>query len=286
MASPVIDMHTHADFYALLQTDDAVLEKRRQAMGIGKNTPASLDVIKNKMDVAGIDRICLLPVDLTTIAGFLPVSNEEIARLVAMEPDRFIGFASVDPRREDSRAVLEKAFGELNLAGLKLHPTRQDFCPDDPAWNWIYELCQSYNRPVVMHTGLSYGGRGLMDPAHPLRLEAVLASHPDLRVCMAHCGWPFVREVAALLLKYPNAYTDTACLFFDSAPEFYAHVFGKEMEMTWVDRSLNRQIMFGSNYPRFEQIRMKWALEKLPLREQTRQRILGENALIFLGGEA
>ena len=132
----------------------------------------------------------------------------------------------------------------------------------------------------------SYGGKGLMEPAHPLRLEKVLAAYPDLRLCMAHCGWPFVREVAALLLKYPNAYTDTACLFFDSAPEFYNHVFGKEMEWTWVDRSLNRQIMFGSNYPRFEQIRMKWALEKFPVREETRRRILGDNARVFLGGEA
>ena len=91
-----------------------------------------------------------------------------------------------------------------------------------------------------------------------------------------------VKEAAAILLKYPNVYADTAFLYFDCAREFYKEVLEKEIPATWIDRSLRHQVMFGSNYPRFEQIRMAKALETLPFRESTIDLIKGQNALDFL----
>ena len=61
-------------------------------------------------------------------------------------------------------------------------------------------------------------------------------------------------------------------------------MFNKEFELTWIDRSLRHQVMFGSNNPRFEQIRMAHELDKLGLRESTLELIKGENAIEFLGG--
>ncbi len=54
--------------------------------------------------------------------------------------------------------------------------------------------------------------------------------------------------------------------------------------MTWIDRSLRHQVMFGSNNPRFEQIRMAQAIENLGFRESTLELIRGRNAVEFLGG--
>jgi hypothetical protein len=42
--------------------------------------------------------------------------------------------------------------------------------------------------------------------------------------------------------------------------------------------------MFGSNNPRFEQIRMAQAIENLGFRESTLELIRGRNAVEFLGG--
>ncbi len=282
--SPVTDMHTHGDFYKMTLHDDKTLAARRKAMGIDKNKPASLALIHRKMDVAGIDRAVVLPVDLPADKGFVSITNKEVAEIEAAS-DRLIGFASVDPNRKDAKEVLEQAFTDCKLKGLKLHPVRQAFNPEEERFSWIYQLCEKENKPIVFHCGLSYGGSGLMTQGHPLRLEPILARHPNLRISIAHCAWPYVKETAALLLKYPNAYTDTACLYFDSANEFFQHVFCREMEITWVDRSLRHQIMFGSNYPRFEQLRMKRALEHLPLRSSTLDRLFKENAATFLGGD-
>ena len=88
-----------------------------------------------------------------------------------------------------------------------------------------------------------------------------------------------------LMLKYGNVFADTACLYFDSAREFYDQVLTKDIPITWVDRGLRHQIMFGTNDPRLEAIRMKKALEALPLRPSTKELIMGGNALVFLGLE-
>jgi len=54
--------------------------------------------------------------------------------------------------------------------------------------------------------------------------------------------------------------------------------------VTWIDRSLRHQVMFGSNNPRFEQIRMADAITKIGLRDSTLELVKGLNAVEFLGG--
>ncbi|UUZ95185.1 amidohydrolase family protein [Paenibacillus sp. P25] len=201
--------------------------------------------------------------DLTAACGDTVVSNEEIKLLVDLAPERFIGFASVDPNRPDAVEVLEHAFRDLKLAGLKLHPSKQSFDPAGERLAPIYELCLAYDKPILFHAGLSWEPDALSEYSRPILFEKVAYRYPELRICLAHFGWPWVMETAALLLKYPNVYADTALLYFDSAREFYERVFTKDLELTWIDRSLRHQLLFGSNNPRFEQIRMLSSLGKL-----------------------
>jgi predicted TIM-barrel fold metal-dependent hydrolase len=58
----------------------------------------------------------------------------------------------------------------------------------------------------------------------------------------------------------------------------------RDIPITWIDRSLRHQVMFGSNNPRFEQIRMVQAMKELGFRESTLELIMGQNAIEFLGG--
>ena len=114
--------------------------------------------------------------------------------------------------------------------------------------------------------------------------EELAAARPKLKICLAHFGWPWCRETAMLMLKYTNVYTDTGALYFDNAKEFYTQMLTRDVPMTWIDRSLRHQVMFGSNNPRFEQIRMAHAIKELGFRESTLDLICGENAIEFLGG--
>ncbi len=280
-----IDMHVHPAFYEPINGDEKLEELRHQTLDIHKNGTAPLEHIFHQMQCAGLDFLCLLPEDYRTQQdGRALVSNEEIRDLVALAPDKFIGFASVDPYDPKAPERLQQAFAELNLCGLKLHPGRQHFYPSDQIAEPLYEICEKYDKPVIFHSGLSWEPDSLTKYCRPDVFEELAAAHPKLRMCLAHFGWPWCRETAMLMLQYPNVYTDTGALYFDCAREFYTQMLTKDVPVTWIDRSLRHQVMFGSNNPRFEQIRMAQALDMLGFRDSTLELIRGQNAADFLGG--
>lgn len=279
-----IDIHVHPAFYEAINKDKNKEEYRHNVLDIHKNGVASLQHIFNQMKCANLDKLVLLPEDYTSCAGDVVVSNYEIKTIIDLAPEKFIGFASIDPLRGDALEELEKAFKEYKLKGLKLHLGRIKMYPMDKKLKSIYELCIRYNKPIIFHSGFSWEPNSISKYTHPLEFEEVALNYPKLRICLAHFGWPWIKETSMLMLKYPNVYADTAILYFDSAREFFNQVFTKDIPITWIERSLRHQIMFGSNNPRFEQIRMVEALKTLGLSTSTLELIMGENAIRFIEG--
>lgn len=279
-----IDVHVHPAFYEAINGDERREEMRHEVLDIHNNGIASLEHVFNQMRLAGLDRMCLLPQDYLTEEGVTPVTNEEIKTLVDLAPDRFIGFASVDPHDSNAEAKLDHAFGDLGLRALNLHPGRQRFYPMDGCVQRLFDICESYNRPVMFHAGMSWEPHTLAKYGRPVEFEELAETRPNLRLCLGHFGWPWMEEAAMLMVKHPNVYADTGLLYFDSAQEFFTRLFTQEIPITWIDRSLRHQVMFGSDNPRFEQIRMAHAIDGLELRESTIELIKGTNALEFLNG--
>ncbi len=279
-----IDMHVHPAFFERINDDSQKEQLRHDVLDIHLNGTASLPHIFNQMRCAHLDKLCLLPQDYTTTAGSAIVTNDEIKLLVDLAPDKFIGFASVDPFSEDAAISLEHAFTDLKLKGLKLHPSRQRFYPADPKLEPLYDICEKYNKPIIFHSGLSWEPHTLSKFARPSEFEELAETRPKLRICLAHFGWPWVQETAMLMVKHPNVYADTGLLYFDSAKEFYTRIFTQDLSLTWIERSLRHQVMFGSNNPRFEQIRMAQAISEMGFSGSTLELIKGQNAIEFLGG--
>ena len=281
----VIDMHVHPALFSDICGDKDRLKLRCDEMGYHLMGPSPLDVLDKQNAYAGIDKMVLLPLDHSVRCGEVVITNEEIRTLVDKRPDMLIGFASVDPPRSDAVEVLERAFTELQLTGLKLNPAKQRFYPDDRMMWPIYEKCLEHNKPVVFHAGLSWEPDTLCKYSHPLRFEEVALEFPQLRLCLAHMGWPWVQETAMLMIKYPNLYADTAMMYMDSAEQFFDKVFKHDMGEYWLDHNFQDQVMFGSNAPRFRPVRIKRGLDSLKMREDTRRKLYGENAMRFLGLE-
>ena len=227
----------------------------------------------------------LRPLDVTTTAGGWVVTNDEVHKLCQMYPDKFYGFASVDPHRADALEVLEKAFHKQGLRGLKLHSAKQKFDPNADFMEPIYALCEKENKPIIFHAGLSWEPDAPSKYAHPLAFEEIAIRHPKLRMCLAHFAWPWVREMVMLMIKYPNVYTDTSLLYVDSPEEQMQELFTKDMGPMWFERCFPNQVMFGSNGPRFRAFKLKRALDKVPMRSFARENLYYKNALRFLSGE-
>ena len=273
----MIDFHTHPvlirEFAEKYPNYEHVA---RHVFKIGNNLQP-LETFFLQMDVAGIEKAVLLPIDCRRARKHSVSSNEQVAELCAMSP-RFIGFASVDPEKKGAARELEGAVKKLGLRGLKLDPALQDFRPNDRKAMAVYEAAAGLGIPLLIHTGMSWAPATPLARGNPILLEEAIRGLPKLNFVLAHWGWPWVWEATALALKYPNVYLDTSCLYYDSPKEFYQFVFSKQIPTTLIERSLRNQIVFGSNYPRVEIKNMVHALQSLNLTEGCLKKILKENA--------
>ena len=213
------------------------------------------------------------------------VSNEEMEKIVASCPERFIGFASIDPRDPKAKEKLTYAFETQKLSGLKLNLSRLHMYADDPLLAPLYEVCEEHNKPIMFHAGYSWEPDTPSKYSEPILFEDVAVNYPNLRFCLAHMGWPWWEETIMMLMKYPNVYADTSMVYMDSPRNYYSHLFSVNMNLNWLQNCFQDKVMFGSNNPRFRHVRSLDGILNLPLREDVKKAILGENAIRFLGLE-
>ncbi|PYV16856.1 MAG: amidohydrolase [Acidobacteria bacterium] len=278
----MIDFHTHPVLIQELREKYPNYERAaREVFYIGNNFQP-LETFFLEMDVAGIERAVLLPIDCRRARKTSVSSNEQVAELVG-KSRRFVGFASVDPQKKGAERELEAAIRKLGLKGLKLDPALQDFDPKARSAFAVYEAAEALKVPLVIHTGMSWAPGTRLERGHPLALEGALRQFPKLNFVLAHFAWPWVWEAVAMALKYPNVFLDTSCLTYDSPKEFFQFVFSKQIPTTAIERSLRNQIVFGSNYPRVEIKNMAAALRSLNLTEACLRKIFKENAERLLG---
>jgi len=281
----MIDFHTHPVLIQELARKYPEYERSaREVFHIGNNFQP-LETFLLQMDVAGIERAVLLPIDCKRSRKLAVSSNEQVAEL-CRRSSRFIGFASVDPLRKGAAKELEQAIRTLGLRGLKLDPALQDFSPADPKVLPVYEAAEELGIPALIHTGVGWAPETPLQRCQPLLLEEPIRRFPRLNFVLAHFGWPWVWEATALALKYPNVYIDTSCLYYDSPVEFFQFVFSKQIPTTLIERSLRNKIVFGSNYPRVEIKNMVHALKSLNLTEGCLEKIFRTNAEHLLNSKA
>lgn len=279
----MIDFHTHPVLIKeIVEGSEELKHAIRKVFNL-QNALQPLETFKRQMKVAGIEKSVLLPIDCSTAQGCKIFSNEQISDL-AKSNDFFIGFASVDPLREDAADDLKNAVSNLGLKGLKLDPSLQQFYPNDKDKAYpVFEKASKLGIPVVIHAGLTWEAGAMMKYSHPSLLEDAAHDFPKLNLVVAHMGWPWVLDSVALALKYPNVYLDTSCLYADTPSEFIEYVFTKQVPITLLERSLYRKILFGSNYPRIEIHKMVKAVRRLLHEEDVVKDIFCENALKLLG---
>ena len=177
--------------------------------------------------------------------------NEYIAAVVRWDPERFIGFGSVNPAYRGVRSAveeLERCVRELGLSGVKLYPMYQHWAANDPELAFpIYEKAQELGIPVMIHQAGSTRIDAKLELARPAMLDDVGRAFRDLRVIVAHCGWPWVDEALFLLTKHPNFYAELSYLVA-SITRRDLFLMLSRCEPMFVPLE---KIFFGTDYPGF-----------------------------------
>ena len=283
MALRGIDFHTHPLLVREMIARHPELERAaRETFYIGNNFQP-LESFLLELDLADLEKAVILPIDATTSRNATVYTNEQIAELCAMSP-RLIGFASVDPQQPDAPDKLREAVTKLGLRGLKLAPAMQQFYADDPSVYPIYQTALELGIPILFHAGMSWEPGSRLQYGQPMQFENVVADFPDLQIVLAHLAWPWVTDAVALALKYPNLHLDTSALYFDNPRDFLRYAMTHVVPLTVFERSLRRQILFGSNYPRVEIKNMAAAVRGLGFSDECLDLVFRENADRLLGG--
>lgn len=171
--------------------------------------------------------------------------NDEVtARAVARYPDKFIGFACIDPRMPDCMDLLVHATRDLKLKGVKFGPIYNGVSLLDPRMDPIYAYLQKNNLPLTMHMGTTFGRNAPIDEGRPLNVDTVALKYPDLKMIMAHMGHPWYEECIVVARKQPNVYAEVSALHY--RPWQFYNILICAQEYTVHNRN---KIFWGTDFP-------------------------------------
>jgi len=202
----------------------------------------STELMFEEMDAAGIFMGVIGVPGPTSIRGLDPKGADNVETLVAKNPDRFVGFGSVEPSNVE-RAVREiRQLGVAGVKGVTIDPSTAGISRQfhDRSLYPLYEEAVAQGMLVTTTQSCLLGP--YMDDCRPEYVDHVATDFPDLTIVIQHGGWPYVRETIGVLYKQPNVFT---------VPGQYIHYDfpGSGDYVHALRRQCSRQILFGSVYP-------------------------------------
>jgi len=197
--------------------------------------------------------------------------NEPVFKATADYPDKFCGWAFVNPRGEKG-AVEELARWKdaPGFIGVKAHPFWHHFPPVElvPVARELVAL----GKPLLIHAGFGVDGD----------YDALLQQAPDLKLILAHAGFPQYSDTWKAIRGKENVYVDLS-------------------QTTFVNERMTRQVveclgvercLFGTDGPygphasdgTFDCGFIKERIESLFPDKGAQRRLLGENFAELAGG--
>jgi uncharacterized protein len=209
------------------------------------DTEAPIEAYLRRSIKAGINKTVLFSLFHSDYA----TANREVARIVSGHPERFWGFACINPVADRGRvfSLVQTAVREYGFRGIKVHQH------DGRMTREICEAARTFALPI------------LYDVMGEVSIVELLApQYPDIPFIIPHLGsfaddWKAQVELIDRLVRFPNVYTDISGVRrFDLLLQAYR-------------RAGARKILFGTDgpwlHPGVELVKIK-ALELNPADEQ------------------
>jgi hypothetical protein len=277
----VIDFHTHIVPPRIKQNKQEYSRTDLDFAGIYSDPKAKLataDDLVASMDRDGVDVSIVLNYGWKTQSLCVEI-NDYILESITRFPKRIVGFCNVNLNAGDA------AYKELERCvrgGVKgIGEIRPDtISSSDKLIDTIRPLVEfaiKNNLILLTHAsepvGHQYSGKG---KATPDLIYTLITAFPELKIVCAHWGGglPFYALMPEVKEAMKYVYFDTAASPFLYKPDVYKQVVGLVGE---------DKIVFGSDYPLIPQRLFLKEIRGLELPENTKQKILADNARRLLG---
>ena len=182
----IVDSHAHVD----------------EVPALGWIDPAASLI--ELMDQAGVDRAVVMT--YTELPAVNPNALEYLADQIGRYPHRLIGYVRVHPWYPEALDLLERAFDEFNMKGVKLHPVGNLSHPAAEVTLRVIRRAAEHHAPVLFHCG---------DEAltTPLQIAAAAEAVPEANIILGHMGGYFhVDEAIEVAARVPNVFLETSAM--------------------------------------------------------------------------
>ncbi len=235
----------------------------------------SAELFVEEMDELGVDVAVIMGQQSAAVWG--RVDNAHIAELADAYPGRFVGFAGIDAHDTAAVGEIRRAVEELGCRGISLLPGWSDppLHDDDPRVFPLYEAAIEHGIPVVVTSSHVIGPD--MSFAMPEYLQRVALAYPELTLIVGHACWPWTVQACALAARCHNVYL---------MPEFYMYVPGMPGAREYIEAAngfLSHRMLYSSCFPTRSLHQALDGFAALPLSDDSRERLLWQNAARLLG---
>lgn len=204
----------------------------------------SLELFIKEMDEAGIDKGILVGRQ----AGHRLVSNDDIAELLSMYPDRFpIAIAGISGSDVDAAVnEVERTIKGLGFKGIAMDPgwLVPPLYVDDKRLYPIYSKCSELGGILYLTCSLMQGPD--ISFAEPARIQRVANDFSTMQIVVVHGAFPFVNEMLGVMIA--NAPLGNLWVM----PDFFQFIPGFPGAQDWVaaaNQYIGDRMLYASSYP-------------------------------------
>jgi aminocarboxymuconate-semialdehyde decarboxylase len=270
------------------------VEKRLKEMD-----EAGVDIHVVTLNIPGTDRVePKFGLELSRLV------NDEFARLVNKHPDRFIAFASLPMQAPDlALDELRRVVDDLGLKGVMLY-SNVNGKPLDAEEFWpIYAECEKRGLPIFLHPTYPVNTNNMSEyclipvvgflfdtTIATLRLiqSGVLEKYPGLKLILGHLGSTIPYLIGRI--DFESGWLPGCNSKISKPPsEFFKQIYIDTVSlhgpalMAALEYPGIERILYGSDYPFWDQKRVIDTIEKLDVADDVKERIFSTNARDFLG---
>lgn len=262
-----IDIHTHI---VPDKVAEAAMKHVESVVRIKTVGPMTVSGVHAELDASGFDAAVVL-------AAVQDPSTVRKANDWAMKHNnqRTIVFGAMHPDFEDCRDEI-KRLKDKGMKGLKLNPGYSRFFPDDKKVMCIYEEVGDDFIVLIHSGGLRFEGNDTIY-ALPAKIAKVADKFPNMKLIAAHFGgFLMLDEARKHIIGKKNIFLDTS--WYPSV-----RTIGDPQVVVDIIRTHGaNKILFGTDFPYSGQMGELEYFLSLPLTNEEKNMILGENAKCLL----
>ena len=195
------------------------------------------------------------------------------------------GISYVNYKERDLREISD-FLAAKQVTGLKLYPGYEPFYPHDRRCQVIYDLAMEYDVPVIIHSGDTYTPKGKVRFSHPLHIDDVAVDNPGLKIVIAHCGNPWIRDCMEVVYKNRNVRADISGLVLGDFTEMFERFMLNQVREMILYAGEPRYLLYGTDWPIARMKSYLRFVKSLDLEDEALEKIMWKNAAEFFGIEA